>query len=125
MLEPRRIETNIKPQTIEFLGNGTYYYNYDITFRIVTVPNMDSEGSIEEERWDYIQVHLAGTPNYTDCARAIIREFIDESSEFSLINDYNAYQLKLLKDQTVYNKYVDYINKVSEIKGKVKQDFNN
>lgn len=125
MLEPRRIETNIKPQMIEFLGNGTYYYNYDITSRIVTVPNMDSEGSIEEERWDYIQVHLAGTPNYNDCARAIIREFIDESSEFSLINDYNAYQLKLLKDQTVYNKYVDYINKVSEIKGKVKQDFNN
>lgn len=30
MLEPRRIEMDVQPDLIEKLGNGTYYYNYDI-----------------------------------------------------------------------------------------------
>lgn len=33
MLEPRRIEMNVQPNSIEKLGNGTYYYNYDISQR--------------------------------------------------------------------------------------------
>ena len=37
MLEPKRVEMNVQPNTIEKLGNGTYYYNYDITSKEVDV----------------------------------------------------------------------------------------
>ena len=47
MLEPRRIEMDVQPDLIEKLGNGTYYYNYDIKSEIVYVPHMD--GSTTEE----------------------------------------------------------------------------
>ena len=56
MLDPRRIETSLQPEPIELLGNGTYYYNYDIKSEIVCVPQMDGS-TREEERWNYIQIH--------------------------------------------------------------------
>lgn len=123
MLDPRRIETNLQPEPIELLGNGTYYYNYDIKSEIVCIPQMNGSTK-EEERWNYIQIHLSGTPEYKACARAIIRQYIDEESEFSVINDFNAHQLGIRKDEKAYSEYIEYINLVSEIKSKIKSDFN-
>jgi len=36
-MEIRRITSEVKPGTIEYLNNGNYYYNYDITSSVETV----------------------------------------------------------------------------------------
>lgn len=127
MLEPRRIESNVAPQVIENLGNGNFYYNYDIKSEVVTVAPMgEDEAATEETRYNYIQVKMAGKPDYKKCVELIIREFITQSQEFDLINSYNRAIFNMLSEddaEKAGNDYIEYLNKVAEIKAKVRLDF--
>ena len=74
MLEPRRIESNITPRKFEDLGNGNWYYNYDIQSKVVEVLKMDgSEELVNETRWNYIQVRISGEPTLSKCYKAILK----------------------------------------------------
>lgn len=109
-----RIKDSIKPNTFDMLGDGTYYYNYDIREFI-------EDGDI---KYDYVQILLWGVPNYSDCTRAIIREYISESAEFDLVNSYNKFQLGLTLDASAKTNYMEYLSLLDTIKTKVKSDFN-
>lgn len=122
MLEPKRVEMNVQPNTIEKLGNGTYYYNYDITSKEVDDP--ETEEVTQKIRWTYIQVHLHGQPDHKKCIKAIIRQYVDQDEEFDLINSSNSIVLGLSDNQTDRQKYLDYLTLVGEIKTKVRADFN-
>ena len=124
MLEPKRISMNVQPDKIQFLGNGTYYYNYDITSKEVDVTDPETEEVTQETRWTYIQVHLHGQPDHKECIRAIIRQYVDQDEEFDLINSSNSIVLGLSDNQTDRQKYLDYLTLVGEIKTKVRADFN-
>lgn len=124
MLEPKRVEMNVQPNSIEKLGNGTYYYNYDITSKEVDVTNPGTEEVTQETRWTYIQVHLHGQPDHKECIKAIIRQYVDQDEEFDLINSSNSIVLGLSDNQTDRQKYLDYLTLVGEIKTKVRADFN-
>lgn len=124
MLEPKRVEMNVQPNSIEKLGNGTYYYNYDITSKEVDVTDPETEGVTQETRWTYIQVHLHGQPDHKECIKAIIRQYVDQDEEFDLINSSNSIVLGLSDNQTDRQKYLDYLTLVREIKTKVRADFN-
>ena len=113
------VSSNIKPNVIERLGNNTYYYNYNITSE--QRANQDGE---EETIYNFIQVHLTGIPDYKDCIRNIIREYVSQTEEFDLINSYNKVQITGEKSSEDIKKYTDYINLLSEIKTNVKKDFN-
>lgn len=121
MLKPRRVEMDVQPQAIEKLGNGTYYYNYDIQSKQVTIT--DEEGQKKETRWTYIQTHLRGIPSYTACVQGIIRQFVTAEDELSLINKYNAYQMGAINDSSIFAEYQEYVGLVSSIKSNVKKDF--
>ena len=127
MLEPRRITSNIKPKTFVNLWNGKWYYNYDIQSEVVTVPSMEEGGEpTEETRYSYIQVKMAGKPDYKRCVEYVIREHITQSQEFDLINSCNRAAFNMLSDEEADKAgtdYLEYLNKVSEIKAKVKSDF--
>lgn len=123
MLEPKRVEMNVQPNSIEKLGNGTYYYNYDITSKEVDVTDPETEEVTQETRWTYIQVHLHGQPDHKECIKAIIRQYVDQDEEFDLINSSNSIALGLSDDQTDRQKYLDYLTLVGEIKTKVRADF--
>lgn len=127
MLEPRRVESNVAPKVIENLGNGNWYYNYDIRSSIVTIPSIGEEDTeIEETRYSYIQVKMAGKPDYKRCVELIIREYITQSQEFDLVNSYNRAAFNMLSDEDADKagtEYIDYLNKVTEIKNKIRQDF--
>lgn len=113
---------NVYPQTIQKLGNGTYYYNYDI--KEVEAEVTDQEGSSElETQYNFIQVLLSGQPNYKDCVKAIVRSFLTVDEEFDLINSYNSYTESLSTNSDVISEYREYLNKLKEIKAKVKEDF--
>ena len=124
MLEPNRIQMNVYPQVIQKLGNGTYYYNYDIREVEAEVEILDEKDSTKfETQYNFIQVLLNGQPNYKDCVRAIIRSFITIDEEFDLINSYNSYSENLTSDSEVINEYKEYLNILKQIKAKVKEDF--
>lgn len=124
MLEPKRVEMNVQPNSIEKLGNGTYYYNYDITSKEVDVTDPETEEVTQETRWTYIQVHLHGQPDHKECIKAIIRQYVDPDEEFDLINSSNSIVLGLSDNQIDRQKYLDYLTLVGKIKTKVRADFN-
>lgn len=113
------ISSNIKPSAIKQLGDNTYYYNYNITSEQRT-----NENGEQETIYNFIQVHLTGIPDYKDCIRNIIREYVSQTEEFDLINSYNKVQITGEKNSEDIKKYTDYINLLEEIKTNVKKDFN-
>lgn len=113
---------NVYPQTIQKLGNGTYYYNYDI--KEVEAEVTDWEGDTKLElQYNFIQVLLSGQPNYKDCVKAIVRSFLTVDEEFDLINSYNSYTENPTEDSEALLEYKEYLSKLKEIKAKVKEDF--
>lgn len=127
MLEPKRVESTIAPQKFVDLGNGNWYYNYDIKSEVVEVPRMDDiEKTITETRWNYIQIKLSSKPEYKKCVETLIKEYITQSQELDLINSYNRAAFNFLSDEEAEKagtEYIDYLNKITEIKTRVKQDF--
>ena len=122
MLEPNRIQMNVYPQTIQKLGNGTYYYNYDI--KEVEAEVTDQEGDTKLElQYNFIQVLLSGQPNYKDSVKAIVRSFLTVDEEFDLIKSYNSYTENPTEDSEALLEYKEYLSKLKEIKAKVKEDF--
>lgn len=113
----RRQTSTERPLPIEYLGDNTYYYNYDIQEAIVP----DQEG--EHIEYSFVQVHLRGIPNYADCVKAVIRAYVSESEEFDLVNSYNKYVLGLSHDEQDREKYVQYLELLQEIKTRIKENF--
>lgn len=123
MLEPRRIDSNVAPTTIENLGNGNWYYNYDIQSEKVELPLQEGETVPSEEiRYNYIQIRLSEKPEYKKCVELLIREFITQTQEFDLINSANKAILSGAKSSDDITKYREYLDKVEEIKEKVAND---
>ena len=102
------------------MGNNTYYYNY-----ITEVTQTITEDNKAVPVYKYIQVHLSGQPNYKQIVQAVLREYISQNEEFDLINSYNSYTQNLIDDSSVVDKYKDYLNLLTQIKTKVKEDFSN
>lgn len=123
MLEPRRVSMNAQPEKIQQLGDGTYYYNYDIQSKQVQVNDIETEELHEETRRDYIQVHLRGVPDYKKCIEAIIRAYITLEEELAIINKYSSYQLGVIQDSSATSEYYEYVSLVATIKTNVKKDF--
>lgn len=123
MLEPRRIISNIAPAITENLGNGNWYYNYDIKSEKVELPIQEGETVPKEEiRYNYIQIKLSEKPKYKECVELLIRRFITQTQEFDLINSANKAILSGAKSSEDITKYREYLDKVEEIKKQVEKD---
>lgn len=123
MLEPKRIDSNVVPSVIENLGNGNWYYNYDIKSEKVKLPLQEGETVPQEEiRYNYIQIKLSEKPEYKKCVELLIREFITQTQEFDLINSANKAILSGAKSSEDVTKYREYLDKVEEIKEQVEKD---
>lgn len=119
MIELKRITSEVEPESFERLGNGSYYYNYDIRF----------EGTIireEEEvpQWSFVQVLIYGYPAYNDCVPAIIRAGVSENEEFNIINSYNKEVLLNAENEGPATiAYKEYLTFVDEVKEKTREAF--
>lgn len=113
--------SNVRPAIIQDLGNGSFHYNYNVTER-----NIEDEKVGEKTVYDYDTVQVWEKPTYENLTRAIIRSEIDETEEFSLINDYYAAQLGIETDEDrkkkAVNDYKTYLAHVAEIKQMVRDD---
>lgn len=121
MKEPRRTTSKEQPQAIQKLGDNSYYYNYDI--QPTTIQEYNLEQLKETDGYSYIQTHIYGNPNYVDCVKAIIREYISTEEEFDLINSYNSYQANLVDNEDIATEYLEYLNLLQTIKKNIKKDF--
>lgn len=113
--------SNVRPAIIQDLGNGSFHYNYNVTER-----KIEDEEVGEKTVYDYDTVQVWEKPTYDNLTRAIIRSEIDETEEFSLINDYYAAQLGVETDEDrktkAVNDYKDYLAHVADIKQMVRDD---
>ena len=106
-----------KPSAIIPLGNGAYYYNYNIRVLV-------AEGD-EPAGWQCDTVKLWGAPEYGNIVRAVIRSQYDENAEFDLVNSYNAAVAGITegdKAKADTAAYVAYIGWVSAVKAMVRKD---
>lgn len=118
-METTRLKSIIKPAKFESLGNGNYYYNYDIIEGIT----VSQENNEEIPEYSYIQVRIAGKPSYKSCVKAVIRAYITLEEEFDLINSNNSVTLKVSTSSDAKAEYIQYLKLLAEIKQKVRADF--
>lgn len=120
----QRIESDNKPNIIESLGTGYWYYNYDIKQEEKEVTDKFDNPDTPETKtvYTFIQVRISGKPTYNKCVKAVIRAYIDEDQEFDLVNSYNAYQLGVT--DSAGEDYDKYLQLLEDIKEKVGKDFN-
>ncbi len=112
--------SNDRPAIILPLGNGSYHYNYNIVEEKVEDPEAG-----ERTIYKYDTVQIWQKPNHELLTRAVIREEIDETKEFSYVNDYNAAVLGILTDEAAEvakASYKEYLNFIVDVKEKVKND---
>ena len=121
MKTPRRIDCINNPGIILDLGNGNWYYNYDIQSETVKV--LEGEELVDQTRYTYIQVKMSGKPDYNRCVEAIIRQYISQSEEFDLINSANKALLSGNQEGKEIVEYKKYLDLLEEIKSKIKNDF--
>lgn len=114
MKEVRKITSTEKPKIIKYLGDGSYYYNYNIN------ESKDEDLNI----YEYIQVRLWGKANYNECVKSIIRLYLTIDEEFDLINSANKDLLIGLNSSDSISKYLEYLEFLNNIKSNVKKDFN-
>lgn len=114
--------TEEEPTCFQSLGNGVYYYNYNI----VTAPvYVHKQGTMEEEYvngYKYTQVRINGKPTVAKCVEAIYNVAKDEfgmsptydediiyqvKSDFGLVpkkSELDKYKDRLIKEITDYDK---------------------
>lgn len=114
--------SDIRPATIQPLGNGAYHYNYNIVERTETDPETGEVRTV----YDYDTVKVWDEPTYEKLVKAVIRETLDETQEFAIINEYNAGVLGVITDSAAKaaakQAYKDYLTFVADTKAMVRQD---
>ena len=108
-----------RPSAFEAVGNGNWLYRWDIQEEVIErEPDM---GSVTQYSCNEATIH--GKPEYGNCVEAVIRSDYSTEAEFSLINQYNAYQQGISSDASVVSEYEEYLAYVSSVKAMVKKDF--
>lgn len=114
--------SDIRPAVIQPLGNGAYHYNYNIVERQETDPETGEVKTV----YDYDTVKVWDKPTYEKLVKAVIREKLDETQEFAIINEYNAGVLGVITDSAekaaAKQAYKDYLTFVKETKEMVRRD---
>ena len=117
--------SDIRPATIQPLGNGAYYYNYNVVERTETDPETGEEKTV----YDFDTVKLWDKPTYEKLVKAVIREKLDETQEFAIINEYNAGVLNVVTDAeekaASLAAYKEYLAFVIQTKQMVREDLAN
>lgn len=117
--------SDIRPATIQPLGNGAYYYNYNVVERTETDPETGEEKTV----YDFDTVKVWDKPTYEKLVKAVIREKLDETQEFAIINEYNAGILGVITDAgakaAAKAAYKEYLTFVVQTKEMVREDLAN
>lgn len=114
--------TEDEPMCFQSLGNGVYYYNYNIVTAPVYVHKQDTMEGEYVDGYKYTQVRINGTPTVAKCVEAIYNAAKDEfgmsptydkdiiyqvKSDFGLVpkkSELDKYKDRLIEEITDYDK---------------------
>lgn len=124
MKSPRRVQADVQPEIIQKLGDGTFYYNYDVQEVQVEGTNPDTQEPEMQTKYEFIQVMLRGVPEYKHLVLAILREYLTQDEEFDLINSYNEAITDGETSCEEIDEYKEYLTLRNTIKKNIKKDLN-
>ena len=109
--------SNDRPKVFEKVGNGSWYYNFNITE--VTVEDQES-GTRVEFHFDRVQVW--NTSDENSLKKAVVSDRYTESEEINLQNNFQRYALGLSKDEKFKSDYIEYLTEIDTLKNMVDAD---
>jgi hypothetical protein len=95
-----------KPAALEHDNDGSTIIRYNIE------PEMGvKEGESEETQigWMCHEVRIWEKPTKASIKKAVIRDVIDESAEFALVNSYNSHALGIEINPAAVEEYKEYL----------------
>lgn len=122
--------SNIKPGTLEAVGNGSYLYNFNVVEREVTngTEDEESEATETQTQYDYEQVVVWSPVTSNRITEAVITDKWPSNYEQKLVNEYNAANLGVYGAKTSdtakakIQAYTDYLTERQTLKEMVDAD---
>ena len=119
--------SNMKPGTLEAVGNGSYLYNFNVVEREVTNGTED-DAEATETQYDYEQVVVWSPVTSNRITEAVITDRWPSNYEQKLVNEYNAANLGVYGAKTSdtakakIQAYTDYLTERQTLKEMVDAD---
>jgi len=111
-----------KPAALEHDNDGSTIIRYNIE------PEMGTPDGESEERqigWQCHEVRIWDKPTKASLKKAIIRDVIDETAEFSLVNSYNKHILGIAPDDKAVAEYKEYLQFTEDLDAQIIRDLSN
>ena len=112
-------QSNDKPQIWSAVGNGSYFYRFNI--KEIEVP-AQTEGAEVTKAWQYNEVIVWGPVTSDEVTKEVMNAMWSKDAEQKMLNDYNAAQLGILGEEYIAN-YKDFLTTRKTIKAQIDTDF--
>lgn len=115
------IYSDLKPQVLEAVGNGSYLYHYDMT----EVDRPAQEGEAAGKQWQYEEVTVWAPLSANKITEKVLTSRWDANYEQKLVNEYNSAQMGLLSEEEAARKteaYKAFLMERAALKAQVDSD---
>ena len=115
------IYSDLKPQVLEAVGNGSYLYHYDMT----EVDRPAQEGEAAGKQWQYEEVTVWAPITANKITEKVLTSRWDANYEQKLVNEYNSAQMGLLNEEEAARKteaYRAFLTERAALKAQVDSD---
>ena len=114
-------QSNDKPQVWSAVGNGSYFYRFNI--KEIEVP-AQTEGEEPTKAWQYNEVVIWGPITSNAVTKEVMNAMWSKDAEQKMVNDYNSAQLGILGEEYI-SKYKEFLTARKAIKEQIDLDFSN
>lgn len=120
----KRATYDFRPEPVVAIGNGNYFYHWDIQEEKMSDlhSGIDGEQAEEVTKYTCYEAAVIGEVTYDKCVEAVIRANYTQEEELALINKYNSYSNGITADSTIVEEYNTYLKYVADAKLMVKHD---
>lgn len=117
-----RSTSDHKPEILQPIGNGGYFYHWDFQEEEVTYHMGDEEEEPQTHtQWTYYEVVVYPTLTSNKIVDAVITAMWPNNYEQKLLNEYNAAKAGLL-DENHIKKYEDFLKERIALKNHIDED---
>lgn len=109
-----------KPLTLEKDNDGSCIVRLNIMPEMGNpggepIANQSADAEQEQTGWSCFEVRTFTEPTKANLKKAIIRNLVDETAEFDLVNSYNKHVLGIKVDESAVQRYKDFLTLTEEI----------
>lgn len=109
-----------KPDVFESIGNGSWYYNWDIVEEKIEI-----EGEEPRTQYNYKSVIVYNPLTSNAVVRTVLNELWGNDHEQKLVNEYNSANFGLLDEEAskkAIAAYKEFLEERAKIKASVEKD---